>query len=275
MTKLKDLFWIWGQNVSSHQRASANASWKLPDKNRMDPVQGAEYLGVPNIFRVVMGNQPTPPFDAESEKMRRIPKVVWSAVGDAGSGRNDKSTDLDEVLRQAERYPNIVGAVLDDFFGHRTEPEEVWARYPVEKIREMKERLHHASPRPLDFRVVWYKRQLEFPVDDYLKEFDVITYWNMRTPAEKESLPHDLARMVERTPGKRRMTGCYIWNYGGGKPLSRSEIQFECESYYNLIKAGKSEGIIFCSNCCADLPEAQEAVGWLRGWIREAGEETV
>lgn len=40
-----------------------------------------------------------------------------------------------------------------------------------------------------------------------------------------------------------------------------------------MIKKGKSEGIIFCSNCCADI--GGPAVEWLRGWIREAGEEEI
>lgn len=134
----------------------------------------------------------------------------------------------------------------------------------------MQEKLHQSK---LELWVVWYKRQLHWDIDDYLKEFDVITCWNMKTPAEKNELADNLAYMIERTPGKRRMNGCYIWNYGEGKPLTVKEIKFECEAYYNMIKQGKSEGIIFCSNCCADLPEAQEAVDWLRGWIKEVGEE--
>ena len=275
MKKMKDLFWIWGQDVSSHQRASGNARWKLPDKNKMGPVEGAAYLGIPNLCRVVMCGNPEPPFDAESEKMRGAGKVVWSAMGDSGSERNNHSSDLEEVLRQAALYPNITGAVLDDFFVHYLKPVETWARYSVEEIRRMKARLHAASPHPLEFWVVWYKGQLHYQIADYLREFDVITYWNMMAPAEHALLQEDLDRMVQLTPGNRRMTGCYIWNYGEGKPLTRKEIQFECETYYGMIKKGLSEGIIFCSNCCADLPEAEEAVSWLRGWIREVGEETV
>lgn len=271
--KLKDCFWIWGQDAMSHQRAAGNAKWRLPDGNELEPVEGANYLGIPNMCRVVMCGKPMPPFDAESEKMRGMRKVVWSAIGDSGSKRNDQDTDLDEVLRQAAKYPNVCGAILDDFFGRRTQPVEAWARYPIEAIREMRRRLHAASPRALDFMVVWYKRQLEDPIDDYLQEFDVITYWNMLTPAEQDALPENLARMVERTPGKRRMTGCYIWNYGEGKPLSVEELKFECETFYQLIKSGQSEGIIFCSNCCADI--GGPAVDWLRGWIKEAGEEEI
>ncbi len=270
--KLKDCFWLWGQDAMSHQNAAGNKSWKLPGGNKMGPVEGAEYLGIPNMCRVVMCGKPEPPFDAESEKMRSMRRVVWSAMGDSGSTRNDKSSDLEEVLRQAALFPNITGAVLDDFFAHRLEPVETWARYSVEQIREMRSRLHHAV-RPLDLWVVWYKRQLEFDIDDYLKEFDVITYWNMKTPAEFDELGDDLARMVERTPGKRRLTGCYIWNYGEGKPLTVDQLRKECFTYYDLMKKGRSEGIVFCGNCCADL--GLEAVEWLRGWIREAGEEEI
>lgn len=270
--KLKECFWIWGQDAMSHQRAAGNKTWKLPDGNRMDSVAGAEYLGIPNICRVVMCGKPEPPFDAESEKMKHFPRVVWSAMGDSGSARNDKSSDLEEVLRQAKMFPNITGAVLDDFFKHHPQEPEVWARYTVEEIRKMKRRLH-SQDRPLDLWVVWYKRQLAFEIDDYLKEFDVITYWNMRTPAERAAHREDLARMIERTPGKRRLTGCYIWNYGAGKPLTTEELRYECQTYYDLIKKGLSEGIVFCGNCCADL--GLEAVEWLRGWIREAGEEEI
>ena len=52
--KLEDCLWIWGQDVMSHQNVSANKSWKVPDGNTLDAVAGAEFLGVPNIFRVVM-----------------------------------------------------------------------------------------------------------------------------------------------------------------------------------------------------------------------------
>ncbi len=271
--KLKDRLWIWGQDAMSHQNSLGNSKWKLPGGNKLEPVEGAAFLGIPNIFRVVMCGKPMPPFDAESEKMKHVPKVVYSAIGDSGSKRNDSETDVEEVIRQAAMYPNITGAILDDFFGHRIQPVESWARYSCSFVHDMRERLHTALSRPLDLWVVWYKRGLEFPIDDYLREFDGITYWNMDTPAQRDSLRDDLDRMVERTPRKRRMTGCYIWNYGAGKPLSPEELEFECETYRDYIRQGKSEGIIFCSNTCADI--GGPAVDFLRKWIKEVGEEDI
>ena len=136
--KVKDCLWLWGQDAMSHQRSLGNRIWKLSDGNRLGPVDGAEYLGIPNIFRVVMCGSPQPPFDEESEKMRNVSRVVWSAIGDSGSKRNDRQTDLGEVLRQASLFPNITGAVLDDFFVRPQNPGDAWARLSVNDIRTMR-----------------------------------------------------------------------------------------------------------------------------------------
>ena len=201
--KLRECLWIWGQDVMSHQKVSANKSWKVPDGNTLDAVAGAEYLDVPNIFRVVMNGKPFPPFDAESEKMKNNPKVIWSALGDASSLRNDDTSDVKEVIRQAEKYPNVVGAVFDDFFRRGTAEDPRWARYSLEEVRKIRSLLHTSLSRKLDLWVVWYKKGLVWPVEEYLKEFDGITYWNMRTAAERSSLREDLDKMLVMTPGKK------------------------------------------------------------------------
>lgn len=266
--KLKGRLWLWGQDAGSHHASAGNKSWKLRGINRMTPVEGANYLGIPNICRVVMGGSPEPPFDAESERLRGMLQVVWSAVGDSGSLRNNNQSDLDEVLRQAAIYPNITGAVLDDFFKHKDAPPAgTVARYSVESIRAMRERLSGFPDRALDFWLVWYKHELDYAVEEYLPLFDVITYWNMDAPAQSDEWEADIAKVISKTPGKRRLAGCYMWNYGAGKPLSIGEIQLQCETYLRWIKQEYIEGIVFCSNCCADL--GLEAVEWVREWIKE------
>ena len=139
--KLKDRFWIWGQDAMSHQKSPGNSKWQLPGGNRLEPVEGAAFLGVPNICRVVMNGRPLPPFDAESEKLRSFQKVVWSVMGDGSSKRNDDGMDdAEEVLRQASRFPNVSGGILDDFF----RPETGDARMTPVRLREIADRFHNA-----------------------------------------------------------------------------------------------------------------------------------
>ncbi len=180
-------------------------------------------------------------------------------------------SDIDEVLRQAEKYPNITGAIFDDFFIAPENDGGKVARHSVANVKTIRDRLHQFPLRKLYLWVVWYKKQLDHPVEEYTELFDVITFWNMRAPAEIEEIDGDFAKLVDKTAGKSRMTGCYMWNYGEGKPLSIQEIKAEVEKYYGWIKDGLSAGIIFCSNCCADLGLA--AAEWVREWIKEVGQE--
>jgi hypothetical protein len=271
--KLKDRLWLWGQSAGSHHGSAGNQVWKLPGVNRMEAAEGAAYLGIERMCRVVMGGQPQPPFDAEQERLAGMKEVIWSAVGDSGSIRNNATSDLGEVLRLAQTNPNISGAVLDDFFRAKATPESSHGRYSLESVQSMSDQLRAFPGRPLDLWIVWYKEELDFDIADYLKIFDVITFWNMLAPAQQAEWEADIAKVVTRTPGKRRLAGCYLWNYGEGKPLSIDEIRAQCETYLEWIRRGEIEGIIFCSNCCTDL--GLEAVEWVRQWICEHGDELV
>lgn len=265
MSKLRDRLWLWGQDAGSHYM------YDIPGINRMQPIEGAEYLGIPNMCRVVMGGAPEPPFDAESEKLVSMNQVVWSAVGSSLSARNDNDqSDLEEVLRQADMFPNVTGAVLDDFF---TTPETGRARHSIKSIQDLRTRLHNFHNKPLDLWGVWYEEQLNYDVADYLELCDVITYWDMWASDHLQDIDNNIAKVITKTPAKRRLAGCYMWHYGEHKPLAIPEIQTQCEKYYNWIKKGDLEGIIFCSNCCADA--GLEAVEWVREWIREMGDVRV
>ena len=76
-----------------------------------------------------------------------------------------------------------------------------------------------------------------------------------------------------KTPGKRRLAGCYMWNYGEGKPLSNKEMQDQLDCYYRHIKNGDIEGIVLCSNCIADI--GLEGVDITRRWLDKVGEEEI
>lgn len=242
----------------------------------MDSRQGCAHLGIERCCRVTMVTGPFPPFDEEADKIKDLREVVWSAVGAGGvTQHNNDRSDLDEVLRMAGRFSNISGAVLDDFFaGHDYRKGKVkeTARHSVASIRAMRERLRAFPARPLDLWMVWYVAQLDYPVQEYLDLCDVITMWTW-DGSDLAHMDANLERVVTRTPGKRRLAGCYLWNYGEHKPFSAPEMQFQCEKYLEWIKAGLIEGIIFCANCTMDI--GLEAADWTRRWVDEVGDEEI
>jgi hypothetical protein len=162
--KLRDRFWLWGQNAGSHHyhkdpnEVNGNI-YNLPGVNRMDPAAGGEFFGIPNCCRVAMSDGPEPPFDAESAKLTKFKQVAWSAVGSGGIARNSNDqSDIDEVIRQAELFPNITGAVLDDFFAsvEGFDTGGAIARHTVKSIASIKDKLANFSQRKLDLWMVWY-----------------------------------------------------------------------------------------------------------------------
>lgn len=264
---IKDNFWLWGQSAGTHHAAYDNI-YKLPGENRMTPAQGCEYLGIPNCCRVVMGNHPTPPFDDESREMANLKQVVWSIVGSCGSVRNNVGLgDVDEVIRQAKMFPNVTGGVLDDFLNQARRD-----LFPLEKVVQLRNKLNTEVGRPMNLWVVMYDEQLSDPVQPYLDVCDVITFWTW-CGSNLVNLDSNMQRVIEMTPGKRRLAGCYMWDYGVSKPLDIAQMKYQCERYLSYIRKGWIEGIIFCSNCIADI--GLDTVEWTRNWIREVGNEIV
>lgn len=261
-----DRLWLWGQNSGGHHLVHC---FNLPGVNRMSVLDGCQYLGIPNCCRVVLPCGPEPPFDPHSEELTSLRQVVWSIVGACGVERNDDDgSDLDEVLRQAEKFPNISGAVLDDFFAA---PETLAAggpmiRHSLESLRSIRDQLHAFASRPLDLWLVWYDYQLVYPVREYAQCCDVITHWTWNG-RDLIRLEENLARVRELAPGKRYFAGVYMWDYGAGQALPVETMQAQLEVCYRLIREGLLEGLIFCSNCIADL--GLEAVEFTRNWIKE------
>ena len=135
-SRLKDNFWLWGQNVGSHHVGSPEGGYKLPGVNHMDSREGCDFFGIYKCLRVTMSTGPFPPFDVEAEKLKDLKEVVWSAIGAVGATiySNDNHSDVDEVIRMANIYPNVTGAVMDDFFHGNEVPGRSSGRHSFERI---------------------------------------------------------------------------------------------------------------------------------------------
>jgi hypothetical protein len=259
--KLSDSFWLWGQTAGSHHE---NNAFGLPGVNTMSPREGCDFLGIEKCLRVSMGSfGPIPPFDKEAEKIKDLNEVVWSAIGADGRHKNDNS-DIDEVIRMAEIYPNVSGAVLDDFFTVKP------PKHSVSSVKSMAAKLHNFKKRRLDLWVVWYAKELDTNIDEYLDSFDVVTLWTWKG-SDLLNLDSNIQKFIEKTPGKRHLVGCYMWNYGEKKPLTVDQMKYQLDRCYSWLKLGKIEGLVFCSNCIADI--GLDAVEYTRKWISETGNE--
>ena len=262
-SRLKDNFWLWGQVPNSHHTPYAWINYNLydlPGTNFMDVKEGCEFFGIEKTHMVSLrGNGPFPPYDKEAEKLKGLKEVVWSTIGEY---------DIDEVLRIADMYPNITGAVLDDFFRGTEAPGLSTGTMSIDAIQILREKLHYFPKRRLYLWMVWYDYQLDFKVSDYINLCDVITLWTWRG-SNLPQLDENIQKFVEKTPDKRRLVGCYMWNYGERKPMTMDLMKYQLDRYYYWIKKGDLEGIIFCSNCIADI--GLDTVEYTRKWIAEMG----
>ncbi len=257
-SELKDRLWLWG-----HEAGSQNEGWGLPGPTRMTPVEAAHYVGIPNVLMVVYGGKPEPPFEQHARAMLSLRRVVWSIVGDSSSTRNDEATDIEEVVALAGRFPNITGAIMDDFF-HEPKDEGAIARYNVNDLASFRHRLRGAA-RPLDLWVVLYSHQLHLHVADHLAQCDVTTFWTWHAKDLPE-LDSNFERFETLAPETRKVLGCYLWDYGGGQPMPLDLFQHQYRLGMAWLEAGRIEAMIFLATCICDL--GLETVEWLREEIR-------
>lgn len=257
--KLKERLWIWGQDAGSHHLVFNNA-WNLPGENKMGPVEGANYLGIPNMCRVTMGSKPEPPFDDEMEKLKDFDNVVWSIIGDNESKRNDNGgSDLEEVIKLSKKYDNLVGGIMDDFFS-----EKRMAVYTPEVIGQYTKALHDAG---LKLWTVYYDHQLDLDLEEWLNLCDVVTFWTWRAE-DLSKMEENLAKVESQlTKGQKIYAGCYMHDYGDCKEMPVETMEYQLEVYKRWLQEGRIEGIIFCSNCIADI--GLPAVDVTRKWIAD------
>jgi hypothetical protein len=230
----------------------------------------ADYLGIPNLIMVVYGGKPEPPFDDCADGMRSLKRVVWSIIGDAGSKRNDESSDLEAVIDLSRRFPNVTGAIMDDLF-HEIDDAGLFSRRSVDELAEFQSRLQ-AAPRPLDLWTVLYDHDLSHPIRPYIERCDVVTYWTWHA-MDIAGLEESFARAESAVPESRKVLGCYMWDYGTNTPMPVEIMQRQCELGLKWLEEGRIEGMIFLASCICDI--GLEAVEWTKGWISEVSDRPI
>lgn len=254
----RDKLWIWTHVAGSH-----NKDWNIPKPSRMTPLEGAVYLGVPNLMFIRYEDKPELPFDPYAISFRPMKRVVWSLTG-AGGGTSDR--EREHVLALAQRYPNITGFIMDDFFNTVGK-----GSLSPEQLQQLQQKLViDGKKRPL--HVVVYEYELELPIAEHLKHCDKITFWTW-TADKLPDLERNLTRLEDISPNTGKLLGCYLWDYGRKRPMPLDSMKQQCETGLRLLRAGRIEGMIFlASNICdIELP----SVEYTRKWIADVGGQRV
>jgi hypothetical protein len=206
----------------------------------VSPAEGAFYLGVPNILMVQSAEKEAPygrlepPLEPYTVALRPLKGVAWSVVG---SGGFHKAEETAEVLDLAKRVPNFRGLMLDDFFTGKAEGPR--AKWTVEQLADVRRKLGQTGKK-LDIFVTFYVKQFDLPLKDYLDLIDVLTLWNMDS-REIRNVEDNLQKLERRYPGKRKMLGCYLVDYGKKQGTPIDLMKHQCEVGLRWLQQGGAE----------------------------------
>lgn len=259
MEYVKDRFWIWGHEVGSH-----NKGWDIPKPSRMTPVEGAFYLGVPNIIMIRYEDKPSMPFDQYAIAFRPLKKVVWSITGAGGVTTDD---EREHVIGLAKRFPNIVGVFMDDFFDGNGK-----GVLSIEQLKDF-QKLLALDNRKLDLMVTVYTHNLDSQyVGDYLALCDVASIWTWKAD-DLIDIESNFVKFEKVAPYCKKLLGCYMWDYGTHQAMPVELMEKQCEIGLKWLKEERIDGMIFLASCICDLE--LDAVEWTRNWIAEIGHLTL
>lgn len=259
--RIRDACWLWGHEPGSH-----NMDWGLPAPSRITPVEAACYLNIPNLIMVRYGTAPLP-LDAQYlVPFRTMRHMVWSVVG---AGGTHQQGELDRVLAVCRQMSSTVGVIMDDFF-HGKPPD--YAVLSLPELQALRGKLAEGG-QPLELWVVLYAHQLDRPVGNHLALCDKVTFWTWEA-RDVDHLERNFARFERLVPeGKRRVLGCYMWDYGQKRPMPLDRMKRQCELGLRWLTEGRIAGLIFLASCICDL--GLETVEWTRGWLSEVRDQPI
>ncbi len=260
MSTVRDRMWMWGHEAGSH-----NFRFGIEQTSRMTPAESALYMDIPNMIMVRYLDRPEMPFDQHAIAFRPLKEVFWSVVGASGYTSRE---ELSHVLDLSERFPNITGIFMDDFF-RQPGAEGDQGVMPLTDIQALRDQLVVGGKR-LELGVTLYTYQLDMPIGPYLDLCDWVSLWTWNAPDLKD-LEANLAKCEQLTPNSKKMLGLYMWDYGLKQPMPLDLMKRQADLALRWLREGRIGGMIFLASCICDLE--LEAVEWSRAWIREVGDE--
>ena len=260
MAIARDKFWMFG--VRAHQD-----DVMLGDKywwSRITPAEGAAMLDIPNMIMVNCDGIPVP-FSKDAygyaESFCRMKNVLWGATGSGGFRAGSEEAFIRDL---SEKYPNIRGAFMDDFFlKFKNLPDGTERAENL--LREIRQGLDQAE-RKLDLYVVWYTHEMDAVDPALMRYIDGLTLWTWNC-GELPLLEERFCRIEESFPDQKKLLGIYMYDFPTKSPVPTELMEHQCELGLRLMKEGRLDGMIFEANSVMGVGLSSEL--WLREWMEK------
>lgn len=301
---VRDHLWLFGCPPGGDALYLENAG--IRGGSRMTPVEGAHWLGIPNLLFVTQDLTRPQALWTESKwkakpvmeqwaiSFESLKKVSWSAVGSGGVGGLKTVPDIVSI---AKSYPNLTGIYLDDFVKDRSKrPDGRFAGKPAmseDELSAMRAQLAKVG-RPMEVWTTVYTYDLDPQHADYthcdpplvnsLKHFDVVVLWTWKSDDLKD-LEKNLARIEAAKPKDTKIAlGIYLWDYTGldekkkgdptyrfGKPTPLALMEHQCSLGLKWLNEGRVSDLVILGNSHLDI--GINTAPWMREWIRKHADE--
>lgn len=113
-----------------------------------------------------------------------------------------------------------------------------------------------------------YENQISDRIMPHIEHVDKVVLWTWVADDLKD-LKKNFEKLEKLVSPKPVLLGCYMYDYGGTRPISVEEMEFQCDLGLKWLKEKRIEGIVFlASNIC---DQNLEAVDWTKNWISKVG----
>ena len=258
---LRDKFWLWG-----HPEGRYNHDFGNNNESRMTPMEACLYLGVKNTFMTPIGAKVNR--RQYNKSFKTLNSVGWECFEAWGT-----PAIIEEYIDMARDFSNVRHVVFDDFIRQQKLDE-----FFVSDLDKIHDRLHNNDVAPLDMWMVLYT--CEFGISEendnafleYIKPFDGIIMWTWKE-SEVPLIPEKFEIFKKMTEGKKRMVGCYLYNFGEEKQATGEAVKWQLDWYREKLLAGEIEGVVLHTNTMADLD--YEAYDVACEWMERHGDEVI
>ncbi len=259
--RVRDCFWIWGHPT--------NTLYGDKNPSSISPVDGLDFIGAKNVFY----NDFKIEFDKklECKLSKDVAQVGWCIDAAAAHPEN-----VQEIIDMAKGNKNIKIGMFDDFFSASNPPNN-YTNYTPELLRKYKKMLNDAG---LEMWVVIYSLNYfgdcEMSViEQYINEFDGISIWFWEEDLIEKEYDVFVEKILEMTPDKKHLIGCYVYNYAAGKPANENIVYNQLVKGTDLLRKGDIDGLILHSNIVFGLREPHKAVDVCKEWLENHGDEII